>query len=343
MEADRAVVSGSPKREQWLDSLKGFAILLVIFGHVLSGYWDAWTFPEAYDSIFWTRSWIYSFHMPLFFMVSGYTFTLAYYRDGVLQKKRYFRQLFSLFWLYTVFALLQWGIKQLVPDLVNQAYDTSDLLRMYLEPLGNFWYLYVLFVFYLVAAVLHLPRLSEVFVLVLGGISVIVLYRDLDDSNLTLYRILYHFFYFAAGIALCRNKQWLRSKKLYGVTTMFLASCTLFYTVAEVRYWHANWWVLIAFFSCFAFLWDFRNWRWLRRSPLFQLPGRYCLELYLLHTFFTGGLRTVLPLLGITTPWLSIWANFLLSTGFSLGIAILAAHFRPLGFLFRPLQVLKKK
>ena len=343
MEAERAVVSGSPKREQWLDSLKGFAILLVIFGHVLSGYWDAWTFPEAYASIFAIRSWIYSFHMPLFFMISGYTFTLAYYQNGSLQKRRYFRQLFSLFWLYTVFVLLQWGGKQIVPELVNEVYDVSDLTHMYVVPLGNFWYLYVLFIFYLAAAILHLPRLSEVFVLAFGGISVIVLHGELDAANLTLYRILYHFFYFTAGIALCRNGHWLRSKTLYGVTAMFLASCTLFYTIAYVRHWHANWWVLITFFSCFAFLWGFRNWRWLGNSPLFRLMGKHCLELYLLHTFFTGGLRTVLPLLGITTPWLSIWANFLISTGSSLGIAILSTHFRPLGFLFRPLQVLKKK
>lgn len=75
-------------REAWLDSLKGFAALLVVLGHVLSGYLDAGTFPAAYDSFYAVRTWIYSFHMPLFFLLSGFTFTLAYYRGGTLRPGR---------------------------------------------------------------------------------------------------------------------------------------------------------------------------------------------------------------------------------------------------------------
>ena len=54
-------MSGSSRREAWLDGLKGFGILLVILGHVLSGYLDAWTFPEAYGSFYPVRTWIYTF------------------------------------------------------------------------------------------------------------------------------------------------------------------------------------------------------------------------------------------------------------------------------------------
>ena len=151
-------MSGSSRREAWLDGLKGFGILLVILGHVLSGYLDAWTFPEAYGSFYPVRTWIYSFHMPLFFLISGYTFTLAYWRDGALRRDRFFRQLVNLLWVYVLFALIQWCVKQAVPDLVNEAYDLRDLRRMFLEPLGNFWYVYVLFVIYILAALVRLPE-----------------------------------------------------------------------------------------------------------------------------------------------------------------------------------------
>ena len=219
------------KREAWLDGLKGFAILLVILGHVLSGYLDANTFPDAYYSLYGLRSWIYSFHMPLFFLLSGFTFTLAYYQGGTLQRRRYFRQVWNLLWIYVLFALLLWGVKQAVPELVNETYTIEDLKGMFLTPLGNFWYLYVLLVLYLYCFY-RFPRLSGL--------------------------------------------------------------------------------------------------------RLFQVCGKYCLELYLLHTFFTAGLRTLLPMLGITTPWLSVWLNFLFSAGVSLILAALAGKTWVMDIVFRP-------
>ncbi|MBC2606611.1 acyltransferase family protein [Pelagicoccus albus] len=49
------------KRTHWLDLLKAVGMLLVVYGHSGS------TSPEV-------DQWIYSFHMPLFFLVSGYLF-----------------------------------------------------------------------------------------------------------------------------------------------------------------------------------------------------------------------------------------------------------------------------
>ncbi|WP_298014468.1 acyltransferase family protein [uncultured Megasphaera sp.] len=54
----------NPKRIDWIDIAKGIAILLVIIGHT-----NPWGST--------TRNFIYSFHMPLFFLLSGYTYRLA--------------------------------------------------------------------------------------------------------------------------------------------------------------------------------------------------------------------------------------------------------------------------
>lgn len=48
------------KRITWLDAAKGYGILLVIFAHVDYSY---------------LRNIIYTFHMPLFFYLSGYVFS----------------------------------------------------------------------------------------------------------------------------------------------------------------------------------------------------------------------------------------------------------------------------
>lgn len=60
------------KRIGWLDICKGIGIILVILGHVYS---------DAYP----VKIWIYSFHMPLFFFVSGYL-------KGLFKKKTTFKE-----------------------------------------------------------------------------------------------------------------------------------------------------------------------------------------------------------------------------------------------------------
>lgn len=331
-----------PGREAWLDGLKGFAILLVILGHVLSGYLDAGTFVGGYARFFGLRSWIYSFHMPLFFLISGFTFTLAYWREGRLKRKNYAAQLLNLLWIYVVFALLQWGIKQAVPEMVNDAYDLEDLKRMFVEPLGNFWYIYVLFVIYLLGAVTRAASWPLLWLLLPGALAVLAADTHLDWTNLTLYRVVYHFFFFALGSALCRYRNILSSKKLLGVAAMTLSVAAYFYLFWYTRKWYATWKVAIAVATCFVNLTLFYRWRRLAELPLLQLYGRYCLELYLLHTFFTAGLRSLLPMVGITGPWLSVWVNFLVSTGVCLVLAYLAEKCRWMDLLFRPARFLRR-
>ena len=324
------------KREAWLDGLKGFAILLVILGHVLSGSLDANTFPDAYYSLYGLRSWIYSFHMPLFFLLSGFTFTLAYYQGGTLQRRRYFRQVWNLLWIYVLFALLLWGVKQVVPELVNETYTIEDLKGMFLTPLGNFWYLYVLLALYLVAALVQLPRWNSMWLLLLGGCAIVVADVHMDWTQLTLYRIIYHLFFFGVGCMLCKNRKLLSNPHIVGAFLMGLAVAWYFYGFYYVRSWYANWKLTIALGTCWVYLYCFYRFPRLSGLRLFQVCGKYCLELYLLHTFFTAGLRTLLPMLGITTPWLSVWLNFLFSAGVSLILAALAGKTWVMDIVFRP-------
>ena len=340
----------SGKRESWLDGLKGFAILLVVLGHVLSGYLDAGTFPEAYNSFYSLRSWIYSFHMPLFFLISGFTFTLAYFPNGRLRKKGYGRQVCNLLWIYVLFAVLLWGIKQVVPGLVNETYTLADLMGMFVEPLGNFWYLYVLLIFYLLGGLLQIPNWREWWLPVLGGCAIVAADAHLDWTKLTLYRVIYHLFFFSVGCGVCRHRGLLSNSHLVGISAMFLGVAAYFRVFYGVWYWYANWKLMIALGTCWIYLCSFYHWPKLSGCWLFQICGKYCLEIYLLHTFFTGGLRSLLPLLGITGPWCSVWLNFLVSTAVSLGLAVLArkawvmdAVFRPSRFVSEIKQRMKQK
>ena len=65
------------ERLDYVDMLKGFAILLVVMGHFLSWQWGGPVLsnvPEDIKYLTLLKRIIYSFHMPLFFFLSGYVF-----------------------------------------------------------------------------------------------------------------------------------------------------------------------------------------------------------------------------------------------------------------------------
>ena len=55
------------KRIEYIDALRGFAIFLMVVGHVIPNLYlnKQMVLPNL-------NLWIYSFHMPLFFTISGY-------------------------------------------------------------------------------------------------------------------------------------------------------------------------------------------------------------------------------------------------------------------------------
>lgn len=56
-------------RIEWVDCAKGLAIILVVYGHALT------YFSPNFDSIVHV---VYSFHMPLFFVLTGYVSVYSY-------------------------------------------------------------------------------------------------------------------------------------------------------------------------------------------------------------------------------------------------------------------------
>ena len=77
------------KRIEWIDALKGFGMILVILGHM--------TIPQI------ARSCIFSFHMPLFFFVSGYLYGGKYSWAWVVRKAK------TLLIPYAVYGLVAIG------------------------------------------------------------------------------------------------------------------------------------------------------------------------------------------------------------------------------------------
>lgn len=79
------------KRLYWLDAAKAIGIFLVVLGHVPSVYNYRWV--------------IYLFHMPLFFMLSGYLFKFVSPKEEL---KRSFKSLLVPYFIYSSVLLVLW-------------------------------------------------------------------------------------------------------------------------------------------------------------------------------------------------------------------------------------------
>ncbi|MBW4659603.1 MAG: acyltransferase [Drouetiella hepatica Uher 2000/2452] len=138
------------QRLGWVDYAKGIGIFWVVVGHVLRGLVSS-DLLESSASRF-IDQWIYAFHMPLFFFLSG----LFLVRSAAKPFKSFLRdKLSTIAYPYVLWSLLQ-GLLQIVASRhTSQVVSFADLGRIIYEPIQQFWFLYTLFVILLIYAVMH--------------------------------------------------------------------------------------------------------------------------------------------------------------------------------------------
>jgi acyltransferase len=132
-------------RLSWIDTLKGFGIMLVVFAH--------YQLPAALDT------YIFSFHMPLFFFVSGFLFNFVKYSESTVTFiKGRFRSLIVPYFAFAVLTCLFYLLldKAFQPKVTNfDFFEASVPYMIYsilyaLGPMISFnpplWFLTCLFV-----------------------------------------------------------------------------------------------------------------------------------------------------------------------------------------------------
>ncbi len=132
-------------RLHWIDALKGIGIILVVFAHH--------SLPAALDT------YIFSFHMPLFFFISGFLFDFGkYVRSAADFVKGRFRSLIVPYFSFALLTSLFYFMldKGFQPGVTNiEFFETSALYGIYsimyaLGPLVSYnpplWFLTCLFV-----------------------------------------------------------------------------------------------------------------------------------------------------------------------------------------------------
>lgn len=138
--------------------LQAIGVVLVVFGHSMNGI-------EMPGFLYSLRAWVYTFHMPLFFLVSAYLF--AYY-GGFSHKGGYWGTLKGKF-SRLMLPYIIWNAAFVLPKVLFANYindevelSVSYFLKLTVYPreniLGHTWFLFVLFELFVLAIVFEKLR-----------------------------------------------------------------------------------------------------------------------------------------------------------------------------------------
>lgn len=140
-------------RIDWADFAKGIGILLVVLGHVLGGLIQSGVLP-SHGAFSFAVDYIYSFHMPFFFFLSG-----LFVRSSA---RRPFRSYLANKISVIVYPYFLWslatGLLQHFVSRSNNVVSWLDLAKIPYIPIDQYWFLYVIFCMYVLFWLLY--RLS---------------------------------------------------------------------------------------------------------------------------------------------------------------------------------------
>ncbi|MED4154766.1 acyltransferase family protein [Priestia aryabhattai] len=181
------------QRNRTLDLIKGIAIILVVFGHSIQyGSGEEFYSSKAYFE-YWFFQLIYSFHMPLFMLVSGYLFyyTVKKYSIKTLLISRFTKLIFPIVAWSTILFCIKFP--HMFPQEGN--FGLLEIIKNYVSmTIYNLWFIWA--VFYCSITVIIVNKFFRDSILVYGIIGVIMLVTP-DIYNSNLYKFMYPYFILA--------------------------------------------------------------------------------------------------------------------------------------------------
>lgn len=252
------------ERSLYWDTLKGFLIILVVFGHCGTAVGDN------------LLSVIYAFHMPLFIFISGYFSKKTEYIN--------FKSYKRLFYLFLIFDFIYLGL-----DL----FTTGVTIRRILTPSFALWYIWCLILWRLVLQCLPQKILNKQWLVLSISLIICIAVGFIPiNKELSFQRAFTFWPFFIAGYYIRQanliNKIRNINKPIIVIAFVFL--CIIAYLFIPVMYSNHSYvklpqdintrliHIVIASCMCFSLLIIGQE-----KIPIFTTLGQYTLLIYLLH------------------------------------------------------------
>lgn len=304
-------------REKWVDGVKVIACILVVLGHFFQSMTKANILPEN-DLYEWFNTTIYYFHVPLFFICSGYLYQKyskvnsvgSWYRNVA-------KKVLALGVPYATFTTATWVLKKVFSSSVNdQIGGLGETL--FFHPTAPYWYLYALFFIFLVTPTFNSVKAAAVGLVVALAAKGLILTGG-GYSIYAVSTVLSNEIWFVLGMSICAFNVQLKGRKVQGMIcgVLFIILSIMVYT-AEISSSAASF--IMGLLACVAVIMMVTGFEE-KLGRGMEFIAKYTMPIFLMHTLFAAPMRSVLLKLGITNAV----AHIVLGVGISFAGPIIAA------------------
>lgn len=274
-----------------VDSLKGWTMLLVYLGHCfqLGGI----NITRNTFSNFYIHESIYSFHMPLFFIISGF---LSNTNKDIDLKKFYRSKVTRLLIPYFFINFLDYIPRKLFPQLVNSKFE--GIGELLLNGTKISWFVYTLFILFVIFPFLDKYILKKDKYYIFGIVLLIVNYTGLF-ANVRIFSIntvIYYLIYFYLGYIVKEKVMDKEYRKIFVGKGFFLIILLIFIFLAY-RYYTLNLFTYIIFAimgSLASLNLVIRAKKYRKIIDFLKFIGINSLTFYLIEGFISVVYRTIL-------------------------------------------------
>ena len=304
----------------FVDAIKGITIFLVVLGHALQGIVSMLKATQYgdYSSVWYATEVIYSFHMPLFFLIAG----LFVGKNNRLSVNFLIKKLKRIAVPYFVWGGIIAFSMQVASNYTNGGLGLKNFLFSPVIPFSQYWFLYVLFFIQLAYSVFSKFVSNEHSRLIFFIVSVLLITIDNFIPDVWIFKQLSAYsFYFALGTyALPCLKEIYSKVRFNSITMLLLVLIWLILALLKLYCFSMENYLLnivlavtgIVVFSVLGL--------WLTQTRLYiknivEFWGMKSMEIYCMHLIPLAGMRIFLfKILHIT----SIWSNILIMMVFTM-------------------------
>ena len=304
-------------REKWVDDVKVIACILVVLGHFFQSMTKANVLPE--NGLYqWFNTTIYYFHVPLFFICSGYLYQKYSNVNNVGSWCRNVaKKVLALGVPYATFTTATWVLKKVFSSSVNdQVGGLGDTL--FLHPTAPYWYLYALFFIFLVTPTFNSVKVAAVG-LVVALVAKVLILTGGGYSIYAVSTVLSNEIWFVLGMSICVFNVQPKGRKVQGTILglLFVILSIVVYT-AEISDSVISF--IMGLLACVAVILIVAGFED-EFGRVMDFLAKYTMPIFLMHTLFAAPLRSVLLKVGVTNAV----AHVVLGLGISFVGPIMAA------------------